>query len=66
MNKKIHILEFVDELKETYSGSCSLLIHPHPLVWVSFYSSTTTGIVLFLIICNLWYSSLSIHPQPLE
>jgi hypothetical protein len=22
MNKKIHILEFVDELKETYSGGC--------------------------------------------
>jgi hypothetical protein len=54
MNKKIHILEFVDELKETsiciflfIHNLCyvSLLIHPHPLVWISFYSSTTTGIV---------------------
>jgi hypothetical protein len=57
MNKKIHILEFVDELKETYLCYVSLLIHPHPLVWISFYSSTTTGIVLFLFICNLWYSN---------
>jgi hypothetical protein len=33
----------------------SIFIHPQPLVWVSFYSSTTSGIGLFLFIQNLWY-----------
>jgi hypothetical protein len=36
----------------------SLFIHPQLLVWVSFYSSTTTGIGLFLFTNNLWYRSL--------
>jgi uncharacterized membrane protein len=53
----------------------SIFIHPQPLVWVSFYSSTTSGIDLFLFIQNLWYGLFSfihnlwykfliIHPQP--
>jgi hypothetical protein len=50
-------------------------IPPHPLVWVSFYSSTPSGRGLFLFtqnlwyglfsfIHNLWYKFLFIHPQP--
>jgi hypothetical protein len=58
MNKKIHILEFVD-------ANRPMFIHPQPLVWVSFLSSTTSGIDLFLFIHSLWYRSLFIHPQPL-
>jgi hypothetical protein len=53
MYEKRPIPEVVDE------------IHPQLLVWVSFYSSTTTGIDLFLFTNNLWDRSLLIHPQPL-
>jgi hypothetical protein len=43
----------------------SIFFLPQPLVWVSFYSSTTYGIGLFLFIHNLWYGSLFFLPQPL-
>jgi hypothetical protein len=57
MNEKRPIPEVVDEKR--------YLHQPQLLVWVSFYSSTTTGIGLFLFTNNLWYRSLFIHPQPL-
>jgi hypothetical protein len=47
-------------------GLIGLFFHPQPLVWVSFHTSTTCGIVLFLFIHNLRNRSLFIHPQPLE
>jgi hypothetical protein len=43
-----------------------LFIHPQPMVLVSFYSSTTSGMGLFSFFHNLWYGSLFIHSQPLE
>jgi hypothetical protein len=43
----------------------SIFFLPQPLVWVSFYSFTTSGIGLFLFIHNFWYGSLFIHPQRL-
>jgi hypothetical protein len=40
----------------------SLFIHPQPLWYVYFYSSSTSVIGLFFFIHNLWNRSLFIHP----
>jgi hypothetical protein len=58
MNKKIHILEFVDEFKETYSGGCGC----SGIGLFLFIQNLWYG--LFSFIHNLWYKFLFIHPQP--
>jgi hypothetical protein len=61
MNKKRPIPEVVNEKKRPIPE----VVDAQPLPEVSFYSSTTSGIGLFLLIHSLWYRSLFIHPQPL-
>jgi hypothetical protein len=74
MNEKRPIPVVVDEKRDLLHNLWNrpLFFHQQPLVWVSFYSSTTSDIGvflffyssttsvigLFLFIHNLWYRSL--------
>jgi hypothetical protein len=51
----------VDALKENYTTGCGCMKKDPYL-----FSSTISGIGLFLFIHNLWNRSLFIHPQPLK